>query len=148
MGKVAERSESFTHPARVRFVEIIASEATAPRNDDSHGGELYTVPIRLSREPTEIWKRTFIQTWDRPPAFTFMHRPGIVRIQGDRVVMEGTTIGEIWQYHRVILKFALNKANAVEQNTWESEARQQPIRDRRLAEHRSHVEYVAKMINL
>lgn len=146
MDRVAERSENFAPPDVVEIVEIVASEATAPRNDGSRGSELYTVPIKLSREPTEIWRQTFIQFWDRPPWFGFMHRPGIARVEEDRIVLDGTTIEEIEQHHKETLEMAVRAANASEQFYWTRQAEQKPMRDKQLAEHRSHVEDVAKRI--
>lgn len=49
----------------------------------------------------------FIKTWNQPPQFTTMHRPGIARVSGDRVILDGTTIEEVEKYHRDTLKLSI-----------------------------------------
>lgn len=43
-----------------------------------------------------------------------MHRPGIARISGNTIVLDGTTIEEVDKYHRRTLLLAIDKANKVE----------------------------------
>lgn len=50
------------------------------------------------------WAQLFVETWNYPPRFTNMHRPGIARIQGDRGILDGTTVDEIEKHHRETLK--------------------------------------------
>jgi hypothetical protein len=40
-----------------------------------------------------------------------MHRPGICRISGDTVVLDGTTMDELERYHLNTLKLALDVTN-------------------------------------
>jgi hypothetical protein len=40
-----------------------------------------------------------------------MHRPGIARVYGDRIILDGTTMEEIERYHAKTLKLALEKTN-------------------------------------
>ena len=54
------------------------------RNDGTRGRALYRVPFQLSRWPYPVWAQNFVQTWNRPPSLSTMHRPGIARIEGDR----------------------------------------------------------------
>jgi hypothetical protein len=93
---------------------IMEEEVTAPRNDGTPGSALYAIPFELSRTPSPIWQKAFLQTWDRPPRFTTMHRPGIARISGDRIVLDGTTIEEVQRYHRETLLLAVQTANQIE----------------------------------
>lgn len=93
---------------------IIDEEVTAPRNDGTQGSALYAIPFELSRTPSPIWQKAFLQTWDHPPRFTTMHRPGIARIVGNRVVLDGTTIEEVEWYHRDTLLLAVQAANKIE----------------------------------
>lgn len=98
----------------IRILELIVSEVTQPRNDGTRGSALYAVPFRLSRVPSPIWEKGFLQTWDSPPQVTSMHRPGIARIRGDRIVLDGTTIEEVENYHKDTLILAVKVANEIE----------------------------------
>ena len=40
-----------------------------------------------------------------------MHRPGIARVVGETVVLDGTTLDEVKLYHRDTLKLALTNTN-------------------------------------
>jgi len=40
-----------------------------------------------------------------------MHRPGIARVSGDKVYLDGTTIEEVQKYHRDTLVLALEETN-------------------------------------
>jgi hypothetical protein len=95
----------------IQIVNVIADEVTEPRNDGTRGCALYTVPFKLSRTPSSEWADMFVQTWNLPPRFTSMHRPGIARIHGDRVVLDGTTMDEVQKYHRNTLKLVVETVN-------------------------------------
>lgn len=111
----------------IEITGIIVDQVTMPKNDGTAGSALYTVPFRLSRQPTFDWILLFVAAWNRPQRFTSMHRPGIARVVGDTVVLEGTTIGEVERYHRETLMLAVNHANRefseAERLLSESEAR-------------------------
>ena len=97
----------------VRLIEIVADEVGTPRNDGTPGSALYRVPIRLSRSPSAEWGRVFVEVWDNPPSFSTMHRPGIARVIGDRIVLDGTTVEEIEKYHRETLRVVVAQVNAL-----------------------------------
>jgi hypothetical protein len=40
-----------------------------------------------------------------------MHRPGIARVTGDKVYLNGTTVEEVQKYHRDTLKLAIEETN-------------------------------------
>lgn len=40
-----------------------------------------------------------------------MHRPGIARVAGDRIIVDGTTIEEVEKYHRETLLAVLDRVN-------------------------------------
>jgi len=40
-----------------------------------------------------------------------MHRPGIASVQGDRIVLDGTTIDELERYHLKTLKLVVRQLN-------------------------------------
>jgi len=84
---------------------------TAPRNDGTRRSGLYAVPFTLSRRPDEPWSRLFVQNWDQPPTFTAMHRRGIARVSGDRVVLDGTTMDEVERVHLATLKLVVQLTN-------------------------------------
>lgn len=95
----------------IKIEGVLADEVSAPRNNGVRGNALYTVPIKLNRSPTHEWADLFRRAWDRPPKFTLAHRPGIAQVQGDRIILAGTTIEEVRDVHRVTLKMAVDIAN-------------------------------------
>ena len=86
-------------------------QVTTPRNDGTRGSALYAIPFQLSRHPPHGWSELFVLAWDRPEKYTTMHRPGIARVLDDKVILDGTTIKEVEQYHRDTLKLAVDVAN-------------------------------------
>ncbi len=97
----------------VRIVGVIADEVTEPRNDGTRGSALYAVPFRLSRRVSPDWAEVFQHVWDRPPRWTSMHRPGIARVHGDRIILDGTTIEEVQRYHRETLVLCVQETNRI-----------------------------------
>ncbi len=131
----------------ISILNIIASEVGTPRNDGTSGSALYAVPFQLSRVPSGEWKEHFIATWNRPPSWSTRHRPGIVRFDGDRLVLDGTTIDEVADVHRETLKGVLDKVN---QDMAEHQRRQRQIAERKaeeLRQHKKSVEDAAKRIS-
>lgn len=90
----------------IRILGVIEDQVTQP-----HGSGLYEIPLRLDREPPEMWKLFFADSWDHPSHFTPMHRPGIARVIGDQIVLNGTTIDELQRFHRDTLKVVLSDVN-------------------------------------
>ena len=43
-----------------------------------------------------------------------MHRPGIARVESDKIILDGTTIEEVKQYHRDTLILCVEKTNEEE----------------------------------
>ncbi|MGO8684369.1 MAG: toll/interleukin-1 receptor domain-containing protein, partial [Thermoleophilia bacterium] len=95
----------------VRILGVIVDEVSEPILDDTRGSALYRIPLRLSRRPSAEWAGLFQRTWDNPPRFATMHRPGILRVQGDRIVLDGTTMDELERYHRDTLVLVLEQVN-------------------------------------
>jgi hypothetical protein len=95
----------------ISLIGIVEEGVGRPRNDGTPGSALYRIPIRLSRQPSSIWARHFVETWNRPPRFTTMHRPGIASVSGDTVVLDGTTMDELERYHIETLRHVLGKVN-------------------------------------
>jgi hypothetical protein len=96
----------------IRIVGIVEEGIGKPRNDGSPGSALYRIPLRLSAQPSRIWAQCFAETWNHPPQFTTMHRPGIASVAGDTVVLNGTTMEELERYHVETLRHVLKKVNA------------------------------------
>lgn len=90
---------------------IITDEVTLPSNDGTRGSALYKVPFRLSQNPSSDWKQLFISSWNSSPSFTTMHRPGIASVVGDKIILDGTTIEEVRDYHRDTLILCVKEAN-------------------------------------
>lgn len=96
----------------IKITGILVDQVGAPRDDGTRGSGLYEVPLGLSATPSNTWARLFVSTWDAPPHFTTMHRPGIARVVGNRIVLDGTTVEEVEQYHAETLRSVLEKVNA------------------------------------
>jgi hypothetical protein len=132
--------------APIKVVEIVAEEVTQPRNDGTRGSALYAVALRLSQRPSELWAKLFEHTWDRPPSYTSRHRPGIARVVGDKIILDGTTLEEVEEVHRETLKGVLNDVNARFAELEQREKQQQDERARREQEHADHVRDAARRI--
>lgn len=106
--------EDFEIPEEIKIMGVIADEVTLPRNDGSVGCALYKIPFKLSSTPSYHWNRFFKDAWDYPSRYSAMHRPGIASVGGDKIILNGTTIEEVEQFHRETLKLAVEKANQLE----------------------------------
>jgi len=130
----------------IRILGVIADEVTEPRLDGTRGSGLYRVPLRLTRRPSHEWARLFERTWDHPPCFTTMHRPGIVSVQGDHLILDGTTMEEVERYHRDTLVLVLEKVNLEIAEHEEVQRRRAEMEQQRREEHRRSVEDAAKRL--
>ena len=52
-----------------------------PRGDGSRGSALYAVPFTAISHPDSSWASHLERTWDGPPSWTNIHRPGIARVR-------------------------------------------------------------------
>jgi hypothetical protein len=95
----------------IKIEGVLADEVGRPSNDDTRGSGLYSVPFKLNRAPTHEWGELFIRTWDHPSQYTTRHRPGIARVQGDRIILTRTTIEEVKDVHRNTLKLVVETVN-------------------------------------
>ena len=64
----------------ISILGIITDRVTIPKMDGTRGAALYSIPFKLSKSPSRIWKQFFIASWNCPPSFTTMHRPGIASV--------------------------------------------------------------------
>ena len=130
----------------IKLIGVIVDEVGEPRNDRSPGCAFYIVPFRLSRTPSPAWVQFFLRAWERPPRFTSMHRPGIARVVGDRVILDGTTIEEVERFHSETLKLAVDQANRSEEEfEAKSKQRANALLQKR-DEHQRHVVEVASRL--
>jgi hypothetical protein len=133
-------------PVPIKILGIIASEVGTPRNDGTRGSALYAVPFQLSRGPSPEWAHHFVEVWRSPPSYTTRHRPGIARVEGDRIILDGTTVEEVAQYHRDTLKVVIAEVNR-DIEARERYRQQEAQREaERLSKHREAVEEAAKKI--
>jgi len=135
-----------SHFEPIRITGIVIDQVGKPINDGSRGSALYRVPFQLSANPPSEWRELFTNAWENPDRFTLMHRPGIASVVRDTVVLDGTTLEEVEEYHRETLLLAATEANRRYQELLEA---QQAARDRQQQEaerHKRNVEEVAKRI--
>lgn len=99
----------------IHILGIITDRVTLPRMDGTRGSALYRIPFRLSRYPSTLWRKLFVQNWNDPPRYTTMHRPGIASVVGDEIILDGTTIEEVRDCHRETLVLCVEETNKEEQ---------------------------------
>jgi len=123
----------------IKILGVIVDEVKEPLLDGTRGSALYKIPFRLSRKPSNIWTKSFLQTWERPPQITSMHRPDIASILSDKIVLDGTTVEEVKKYHRDTLILCVNVANEEEKKIVEQQRRQDELARQRNKEHREKI---------
>ena len=127
----------------IRIAGVIVDEVTEPTMDGTRGSALYNVPFRLSRRPSSLWSEIFLSTWDLPPRFTTMHRPGIARVVGSKIILDGTTMEEVKKYHRTTLNLCVSKANEEEARGLERRRQEKARKRQNTEQHRTTVESIA-----
>lgn len=128
----------------LELVEVLVEEVGVPMGDGTAGSALYLVPIRMNRKPSPEETGWILSVWDHPPSFSNMHRPGILRVRNDVLLLDGTTIEEVERYHASTLKGVLTEVNARAATLAVQHA--QVANDE--VEHRAHVAEVARRIDL
>jgi sRNA-binding protein len=126
----------------MRVVGIVEEGIGRPRKDGTPGSALYRIPLRLSRRPSSTWARVLVETWNRPPRFTTMHRPGIASLSGGTIILDGTTMEELERYHVETLRHVLDKVN---RDVSEHEAQERARAQREGKERREHDEAVRQL---
>ena len=130
----------------IRITGVITERVGTPRNDGTRGSALYAVPFQLSRMPTAEWAELFVETWDHPPFFSTMHRPGIARVSSDQVILDGTTLGEVEKYHQETLKLVLDEVNKKVAQNEKRRSEEERQRMEMEKQHRDNIQEVAKRI--
>jgi hypothetical protein len=130
----------------VKITGIIADEVGVPRNDDARGSGLYRIPFRLTQQPPREWAELFVNNWNHPLRYTSMHRPGIASVVGDTVVLDGTTMEEVRDYHRDTLVLVIQETNKAYKEF--SERRQQVVEyeQEQLKTHKQKVDDITNQI--
>lgn len=141
-----KRQEEGEGPEPIRIVGVVVDEVGEPRNDGTRGSALYKVPLRLSRHPSSLWCELFLKSWDLPPRFTTIHRPHIASVIGDEIILDGTTIEEVRDYHRDTLILCVEEANKLEVEYLEKERKRQAREEAMRSAYRKNVEDVAGTI--
>ncbi len=144
--KSSQIKHVMTDDKPVRILGIITDKVTVPRMDGTRGSALYKIPFRLSKQPSYLWKELFVQTWNMPPSFTTMHRPGIASVFGDEIILDGTTIEEVRDYHRETLLLCVDIANKKEKEILESEHRKKEREEALKNQHFNNVSDIAGTI--
>jgi hypothetical protein len=133
-------------PEPLSIVGIDAPHVGAPRNDGTPGSALYAVPIKLSRRPSAREAEWLVQHWDRPPPFSTMHRRGIAYMASDCLVLDGTTVEEVRDYHAKTLSLVVAAVNASEAAASARDAAERVAAAERLDAHHQNVTDVASSV--
>jgi hypothetical protein len=134
-------------PEPLKIAGIVADKVTTPRMDGTRGSALYSVPFRLSRRPPAGWDELFVESWNHPPQFTSMHRPGIASVEGDVIWLRGTTLDEVERYHRNSLKLAVGEATKKYEAIHRDQEARRRAEDERKRTHEQSVQDAAKRIS-
>lgn len=130
----------------IHILGIIADQVTVPRMDGTRGCALYKIPFRLSKQPSALWRELFVRAWNFPPSFTSMHRPGIASVYGDEIILDGTTIEEVRDYHRDTLLLCVEEANKAEKMILDEERRKKEREEAQRDQHFTNVRNIAEGI--
>ena len=123
----------------ISITGIIEKDVSKPRNDGTRGSALYNVPFQLSQPPPAAWAEYFPHAWDHPSSWSSAHRPGICRVVGDRIWLNGTTLEEVAETHKATLQLALEETN---RKYAEFEAKQRTEAERKHREEEAHEQRV------
>ena len=130
------------HEEPIHILGIIANEVTVPKMDGTRGSALYKIPFRLSKTPSNLWEKFFLSSWQCPPIFSTMHRPGIASVLGDKIILNGTTIEEVRDFHRETLVLCVNEANKMESEILKKEQIRKEREEAQKAKHFNNVRNV------
>jgi len=144
--KAASGSSPSFGSGPIKITGIIANQVGTPRNDGTQGSALYAVPFQLSRRPSPEWAESFVQTWERPPSSATRHRPRIARVEGNRIILDRTTVDEVADVHRDTLVAVVEKVNR-DIEDWERQRRRSEEEEaERRRQHKQSVEEAAERI--
>jgi uncharacterized protein YjbI with pentapeptide repeats len=130
----------------VQITGIIVDQVGTPRNDDTRGSALYRVPFRMSQRPPHEWAEIFVNSWNHPPSFTSAHRPGIASVISDTIVLDGTTIEEVRDYHRNTLLLCVQEANKKYKELSDRWKQDNELEQERLSKHKRNIDDISNQI--
>ena len=130
----------------LKLTEVLTANVGRPRNDGTRGSGLYAVPIGLNRAPDSVEAQLLVRHWDSPPRFTTRHRPGILTVLADRVILERTTIDEVETCHAETLRLVIEATNADAAAYRAAQRERADAQARRDHKHDDHVREVAARI--
>ncbi|MFN8357144.1 MAG: toll/interleukin-1 receptor domain-containing protein [Spirosomataceae bacterium] len=131
----------------IRIKGIVVDEVTQPLNDGSGGSALYKIPFELNKRPSSEWIGLFIQSFNRPPEFTSMHRPGIASVYDNKIYLDGTTIEEVERYHKKTLKLAVDIANRTYSQIQARRKQEEEEERLRKEQHQKKIDDISKRIS-
>ncbi len=124
----------------IRITNIIIEQVTEPQIGARH----YKIPLRLSRIPDSEWMRQFLRAWEELKGLASTQLPG-VEIGSDRIILDGTTIDDLEQFHIKVLKQALDEANRISRDKYEK-LHDSGDGKKELTQHHEYVAEIAKRI--
>jgi hypothetical protein len=132
--------------ADIAILEVDIEGVGQPLNDGTRGSALYRVPVKLSATPSKRWAAIAVETWNHPPSYSTMHRPGIASVIGDRFILDGTTVEEVESHHAKTLKLVVQRANELTREAEEQERIEEDRHEEDAKAHAENVETIAKRI--
>jgi hypothetical protein len=131
----------------IKIKGIVVDEVTIPLNDGTQGSALYKIPFELNRQPSYEWIELFINSFNRPPAITQMHRPGIASVSENRIYLNGTTMEEVERYHKKTLKLAVDVANKTLSEIQIQKLQKEEHEGNLREQHKKNIDDISKRIN-
>lgn len=128
----------------IKVLGVIVNEVSEPQSA-GRGRMVYDVPLQLSRRVPREWAQHFLSAWHSGPKISAEHRPVVVNVGADRIVLEGTNIDEVEQLLELI-KFAISEANRRSDEEAVELQEDEIIVQQKRKEHLRHVAEVAKRL--
>lgn len=127
----------------IKIKGINVDQVTKPTLDGSPGSALYKIPFELNKKPDYTWRELFINSWNWPPSFSSMHRPGIASVIGNQIILDGTDIEEVEKYHKETLKLCVKEANRKYNEIIERRKQEAAIQKQREDEHQQKLNEIS-----
>lgn len=131
----------------IKIKGILIDEVSLPLNNGTRGSALYKIPFELTSTPNEEWSANFLSKWNLPSRYTSMHRPGIARVSGNRIILDGTTIEEVEKYHRDTLILSVNETNKKIKKIYELRKKEEIKARHKEEEHRKKINDISNRIS-
>lgn len=142
-----EKPQIATEEDVIKIKGILIDEVTQPLNDGTRGSALYKIPFELNKRPSHDWINLFINSWNRPPRFSTMHRPGIASVYGNKIILDGTDIEEVEKYHKETLKLAVEVANNSLKEIKERHKLREELERLKVEEHKNKLNDINRRLN-